>query len=262
MGHAAPGARPLAAWLLLGCAAAAALQLAGRASAQTAEPAGDTRAGAELYQRWCAVCHGTDGAGTAAGPPIDDVPIAFADLAMRTGYMPLTDRTRGVRERELTDEERQAVLAYMVERFDLDGAVPAPGPGDRGRGQDLYTTHCAQCHGAAGEGGVSGQQATVPATRGREPLLIAEAVRVGPFQMPPFGREQISDAELDDIVAFLQDQPSNSPLGLADLTRVDAFAWGLLLAATMLAVSWWIGKRPVRAPDADLAGDEEGATQP
>lgn len=250
------------AWITAGCVAVLAVLLAQpSAGAQSsAEVEGTTARGGELYQRWCAVCHATDGSGTGAGPPIEDVSIAYIDLTMRTGYMPLADPNRGVRERELTDEEREAVLSYVVSEFNLTGAVDPPGAGDPGRGQESYVLHCAQCHGAGGEGGVAGQHATVPRARGVDPILIAESVRVGPFQMPAFTREQISDEELGDIVAFLRDRPSTSPLGLGDLTRVAAFAWAVILTAVIVAACWWIS-RPVRAPDADLAGDDQGATQ-
>lgn len=265
VGSTAPRVRALVAWAVVGGVAAAALLLSGTTSADaqsSAEVQGVTDRGGELYQRWCAVCHATDGSGTAAGPPIDDVSITHMDLTMRTGYMPLAAPDRGVREREFTEGEREAALAYMVEEFGLTDAdeIDEPGEGDPGRGQELYVVHCAQCHGANGEGGVAGQQATVPRTRGVEPIVIAQSVRVGQFQMPAFSEEQISDEELDDLVAFLEDQPSASPLGMADLTRVAAFVWAAALTAVILAACWWIS-RPVRAPDADLTADDQGAPQ-
>lgn len=258
MGAPAPRARPLAAWAVVACAAAAAY-LVHAGSPATAQPdaaaPADAERGGELYQRWCAVCHATDGTGTGAGPPIDEVSIALADLTMRTGSMPLTDEGRGVRERTFTDEEREATLAYMVERFELSGRVSQPGPGDPARGQDRYTVHCAACHGASGEGGVSGGGATVPRVRGLEPILVAQAVRVGPFQMPPFNADLLPDDELDDIVAFLDYEPPSTLLGLSELTRVGAAWWAALLGTTILAACWWIAHRPVRAPDADLPGE-------
>lgn len=264
MGIPAPRARALVAWTALACAATAVALVVGGGSAGADQPApgpqADAERGGELYQRWCAVCHATDGAGTGAGPPIDEVPIALMDLTMRTGYMPLTDERHGVREREFTDAEREAALAYMVERFDLDGQVEEPAAGDVVRGQDLYTLHCAQCHGATGEGGVSGRDATVPATRGVEPMLIAQAVRTGPFQMPPFSDEQIDDEALDAIVAFLADQPPQSPLGLADLTRPAAFGWALLLGGLVLAACRWISTHPLHGPTPPDPVDDPGLT--
>lgn len=268
MGIPAPKARALVAWAALACAAGAGALWIDSGSAGAEQPAAgpqaDRERGGELYQRWCAVCHATDGAGTGAGPPIDDVPIALMDLTMRTGYMPLTDERHGVREREFTDAEREAALAYMVERFDLEGQVAEPGPGDVVRGQDLYTVHCAQCHGATGEGGVAGRDATVPATRGLDPILVAQAVRTGPFQMPPFSDEQIDDDDLAAIVTFLADQPANSPLGLGDLTRPAAFGWALLLGGVVLAACRWISTHPLHGPTRpdpiegpDSAGDPE-----
>lgn len=252
--------RAFVAWAVVGGVAATGLMVARTSSADarsTAEAEEVTDRGGQLYQRWCAVCHATDGTGTGAGPPINAVPVALVDLTMRTGDMPMTDPSRGVGEQEFTDGEREATLAFMIDRFGLTGAVEAPGRGDAGRGQDVYTVHCAQCHGGTGEGGVAGAQATVPSARGREPILVAQAVRTGPFQMPPFDTDLIDDDELDDLVAFLEDRPSNSPLGLADLTRVAAFGWAMLLGAVILAACWWTAHVPVRAPDADMAAEAD-----
>lgn len=265
MGIPAPRARALAAWAGLACAGAVLLWAdsgpAAGAQQPAAGPQADGERGGELYQRWCAVCHATDGTGTGAGPPIDDVPIALMDLTMRTGYMPLTDEGHGVRERRFTDAEREAALAYMVDRFDLDGQVAEPRAGDVVRGQDLYTVHCAQCHGATGEGGVAGRDATVPNTRGLDPILVAQAVRTGPFQMPPFDDEQIDDEDLDAIVSFLADQPSQGPLGLGDLTRVAAFGWVLLLGGVVLVACRWISTHPLHGPTPpDPVDDAEPST--
>lgn len=252
--------RAVVAWAVVGGVAATGLLVARTPSAD-ARSAADveeaTDRGGELYQRWCAVCHATDGTGTGAGPPINAVPIALVDLTMRTGDMPMTDPDRGVRDREFSAAEREAALAFMVEEFGLTGDVDVPGRGDAGRGQDVYTVHCAQCHGGTGEGGVAGAQATVPSTRGRDPILIAQAVRTGPFQMPPFTTDLLDDDELDDLVAYLKDPPSNSPLGLADLTRVAAFGWAMLLGAVILAACWWIAHLPVRAPDTDMTAEAD-----
>lgn len=257
-----PGLRALLAWAVAVWPAAALLVVqAPRADAQTVS--GRQHAsprGGELYQRWCAVCHASDGSGTGAGPPVDDASIAAVDVTMRTGAMPLSDPERGVRQRELSDGERVAVLAHMVDAFGLSGEVAEPGSGDARRGQEVYVTHCGQCHGADGGGGVAGTDATVPRARGVDPIVIAQSVRVGQFQMPSFTGEQISDAELDDLVAFLDDRASSSPLGVADLTRVAAFAWASLLGAVIMIACWWT-TRPVRAPDADLAGDGTGDEQ-
>lgn len=249
---------------MIACTVVTAFALTASAGAQPApaDIAGDVRGG-ELYQRWCAVCHANDGTGTDAGPPLVEMSIALVDLSMRTGAMPLTDENQGVRERTFTDAEREAALAYMVEQFGLEGAVAEPGLGDPTRGQDLYTVHCAACHGATGEGGVAGGGTPVPLARGAAPIELAQATRAGPFTMPPFSAEQITDDELDDIVAFLDDAPTNSPLGVSDLNRPTAFAWALLLGALTLAACWWIAHRPVRVPDADLPGERrpEGSHQ-
>ncbi|WP_027893095.1 c-type cytochrome [Calidithermus chliarophilus] len=67
------------------------------------------------------------------------------------------------------------------------------------RGEALFMRYCHQCHpnGAAGLG-PSLNDKPLPG------FLIALQVRVGLGAMPAFGRDLISDAELDELVAYVQ----------------------------------------------------------
>jgi thiosulfate dehydrogenase len=97
-----------------------------------------------------------------------------------------------------------------------------PGEGSAERGRDLYDRACAYCHGAAhtGEGRVGRTTSILPEDTEQlhrrdngytlETLrhLFVHKVRLGSFEgfsgaMPPFSREVLSDAALDDIVAYL-----------------------------------------------------------
>lgn len=73
--------------------------------------------------------------------------------------------------------------------------------GDLTRGQILYESRCASCHGLQGQG-VSG-----PAMDERVPLLtgteILETVLDGIGQMPAFG-DDLSDQQLSDLLTYLQ----------------------------------------------------------
>jgi len=44
----------------------------------------------------------------------------------------------------------------------------------------------------------------VPAIGGVAPRELGEAVRVGPYLMPPFGEKQISDAKLNDVASYVR----------------------------------------------------------
>ncbi|MBI2862721.1 MAG: cytochrome c [Chloroflexi bacterium] len=80
------------------------------------------------------------------------------------------------------------------------GGAPS-GLGDAARGKTVYSTNCAACHGANAEGGVG-------------PNLVASKVAVGQIKqqvrngsankvMPAFTASQISDADLDNLAAYL-----------------------------------------------------------
>jgi ubiquinol-cytochrome c reductase cytochrome c subunit len=243
------------AWLLvLGAAAAAAA--AGRSPVDAATPTDDDLArGGQLYQQVCAVCHGTDGTGTRDAPPIHDIPLAYSDLTMRTGRMPLVDPERGVRIDRLADDDRELVVTYLAEVLDVPGDIPDVPPGNVARGQEVYVAHCAQCHGGMGEGGVVGARSVAPRVRDLDPVALVEATRVGPFDMPPFPEEIISDGELGDMVAFLTADVPRTPLGLVELDRVQAGALGVVLLLVAVAVTVW-ATRPIRSVETARSEDD------
>jgi ubiquinol-cytochrome c reductase cytochrome c subunit len=236
-------ARALLAWLVVLGAVLVVANLPGTGSGRPAEAA-DVRQGGELYQRWCATCHAPDASGIPGiAPAIDLFSYPRIDLSMRTGRMPLADPRRGIHERTFTDEEREATMAYLDDLLDLEGELPDPPPGDPRHGRDVYAVHCAQCHGASGKGGIAGEGIEIPPLVGLDPVTIAAGTRVGPFAMPPFGEELISDEDLGDIAAFLDEEvhEPTSPFGIAEVSRFEAVGFAALLAAVILAVCAWAG---------------------
>ena len=262
--------RPLLGWLLVVVGLAAIWILALPAVAQ--EPLSDEqrRTAETIYANQCATCHGSDGRGRAipgtdeqapalVGNP--DVTVPYVDLTMRVGRMPppknepFDNRERHV---VINDEDRAAVVAYMAERFDLEGEVPAPGEGDAARGREVYASNCAQCHGSTGAGGVAGAGAWTPPVVDRDPIAIAEAIRVGPFEMPRFGEDQISDSEIADIAAFTHfvSEEQGTPLGLVELNPVYASGFAFVFAMIVLVSALWIAGRPTMFPDTDQQPDD------
>jgi len=86
------------------------------------------------------------------------------------------------------------------------------------RGKELFARNCAPCHGA--ERGDFGRamlpgtdaqrikyQGTMPALLEQRtdltPELIRTYVRKGTFSMPPFRKTELSDAQVNDISAYL-----------------------------------------------------------
>jgi ubiquinol-cytochrome c reductase cytochrome c subunit len=200
--------------------------------------------GGEVYQANCAACHGTrgeggPGPGVLLGPPVDSVDIRFIDQTVRTGRMPIAAPSVGVWAESLDEVDREALIAYARDRWDLPGEIPTVVPGDAARGQELYVRNCAACHGAAADGGISGAQAWVPPLVGIDGIAIAEATRIGPFEMPAFDPAVISDEDIDDIVGYLE-AVAATPRTLAGVREVDQTYSGLyalgLGAAAMVVV--------------------------
>jgi ubiquinol-cytochrome c reductase cytochrome c subunit len=205
--------------------------------------------GGELFQAQCAACHGSQleggpGPGDLAGPEMTETDIAFVDLTMRTGRMPIVAPEVGVRIDQLNDGQREAINAYLLEVFDLPGEIPTVGEGEAARGQELYVRNCAACHGAAGDGGIAGADNTVPPLTGLDPIAIAAGTRVGPFTMPGFDEAVLSDQELDDIVAYLElaDATPRSATGVRELDQVGEALFAVGLAILSGVVVWVVAR--------------------
>jgi ubiquinol-cytochrome c reductase cytochrome c subunit len=199
--------------------------------------------GADLYAANCLRCHGTNGEGMpSSGPSLRGVGAQAADFYLRTGYMPLAapgDQPHRA-DVQLSPREIVALEAYVAS-LGHGPPVPKPHP-ERGRlaeGLELFTGHCAGCHQVAGQGGyVKG--AVVPSLGQATPTQIAEAVRIGPFLMPHFSAQQISDRQLDSIVAYVRytqhpDDAGGWPLGHLGPVPEGLVTW-LVAVAALVAV--------------------------
>lgn len=205
--------------------------------------------GGEVFQDNCAACHGPTllgGPGPDAldGGPILETDIAFVDLTMRTGRMPIAENSVGVYTDQLDDADREAVIAYLVEVWDLPGEIPEVGPGDAADGQELYVRNCAACHGAAADGGISGADVRVPPLSGLDPVAIVEGTRVGPFAMPAFSAALLDDQAVDDIAAYLAlaDEAPRTALGVQELDQVGEALFALGLAAVTALAVWIVAR--------------------
>jgi ubiquinol-cytochrome c reductase cytochrome c subunit len=175
--------------------------------------------GRQLFACNCSSCHGSIGQGittprpntgvgdtTGQGPDLRGVGALAPDFYLRTGRMPLT--TPGEKpERHrpfFNDREIRAMTAYIAS---LEKGPPIPHPHPRGQslsqGLHLFTDHCAGCHQVVGEGGYV-TDTNVPVLDHATPRQIAEAVRIGPYLMPRFSRKDITDRELNAIVAYVR----------------------------------------------------------
>lgn len=201
------------------------LSAAGLAEAQpesgivrpTSEPSTPSvQLGAELYAGNCASCHGIAGSGISSprpgsggirgmGPPLRGVGALAADFYLRLGLMPLSSiHDQPGNDRVLfSDKEIRSLVAYVAS-LGPGPAIPHPDPstGTLSNGMHLFTVHCAGCHQIQAEGGyVTG--ALVPPLQGVSATQIAEAVRIGPYEMPSFSSKQISNRELNSIIKYV-----------------------------------------------------------
>jgi ubiquinol-cytochrome c reductase cytochrome c subunit len=216
--------------------------------------------GSQLYAGNCSVCHGIDGRGVprprkgtggimGQGPSLRNVGALTADFYLRTGYMPLGDpNEQPSRSRvEFSDREIRALTSYVAS-LGTGPPVPDPQPqsGNLAEGLELFTEHCAGCHQVVARGGVV-TGARVPPLEDANATQIAQAVRIGPYLMPKFSERDISDRELDSIVAYVLDTKHPDDRGGWGIGNVGPIPEGMVtwfLAATaFLGLVMVIGRR-------------------
>ncbi len=240
---------------------------AGQAAAATGPSPTPLQQGKSLYGRYCLSCHGMNGSGVnpsrvigagpgrdqqqqnAVAPPLRGVGALAADFYLRTGYMPL--QKLGLQPRRskspLSPSEMNALIAYIAS-LGKGPAIPKPQParGNVSEGMQLFTNNCAGCHQIAIQGGyVTG--AVPPPLEDDNSTQIAEAVRIGPFVMPRFSKKQISDRQLDSIIAYVQyakhpDDRGGWALGHLGPVPEGLVTW-FIAAIALVAVCMVIGKR-------------------
>lgn len=201
--------------------------------------------GAEMYVAGCASCHGTGGEGTAVGPPLIGVGPAGVDFMLSTGRMPIADPEQApVRAPPAyTPEEIDAMVAYVTSLGPGGPAVPevSPAEGSLSAGREVYTANCLACHGAGAQGASVGGGQVAPPLDEATAVQIAEAVRFGPGAMPPFGADQLSESQLNDLIRYVQSlrrAPDPGGLGLGHVGPVleGLIAWLVGLGLLVLAI--------------------------
>lgn len=244
---------------LVDAPAASAQPQSGIVRPATEPPQPSVQLGAELFAGNCSTCHGVNGSGIyhprpgaggilGAGPDLRGKGAEAADLYLRLGFMPL-DSIHSQPERnrvQFSENEIRSLVAYVAS-LGPGPPVPHPDPaaGSVGKGFELFSDHCQGCHQAVARGGfVTG--ARVPPLQKLTPTEIAEAVRVGPYLMPRFSTRQISDAELNSLIAYVLSTSHPADRGGWGISNLGPIPEGMMawLAAGLLGfVCFGLGKR-------------------
>jgi ubiquinol-cytochrome c reductase cytochrome c subunit len=141
----------------------------------------------------------------------------------------------------------RALVAYVAS-LKKGPPIPKPDParGKLSEGLALFTDHCAGCHQVVAQGGVvSG--ALPPPLEDATDLQIAEAVRIGPYVMPRFSTEAISDDQLNSIIRYVDYTKHPDDRGGWSLGNIGPVPEGLvtwfIAAAILVALCVVIGER-------------------
>jgi mono/diheme cytochrome c family protein len=154
------------------------------------------------------------------------------------------------------EQDIRALVVYVGKAVG-DAQIPDvdPARGNLQRGRQLYGQACAACHGMNGAGAALGGQNIAVSLQGVEPIDVAEAIKIGPGQMPvgggladyEFGTAQ-STQEVDDIAAYvesLQTRPYNrggAPIGGKGPVPEGFVAWVIGLGILVVAARWIAGR--------------------
>jgi ubiquinol-cytochrome c reductase cytochrome c subunit len=212
-----------------------------------ASPA-DLAEGTTLFDGACSSCHSLDAQGSSRAPNLVGVGAATVYFWVSTGRMPLAYPTVQAEPKtpSFDDAQSRAIAAYVASLG--PGGPPIPTVDLQGAnlslGQQLFATNCAACHTITGVGDALSNGLKAPSLYPATPTQIAAAMRTGPGNMPRFGPRQLSDREVNDIVAYvkyLRRPEDRGGFGLAHIGPIaEGFVALVIGLGSLLGVSWWI----------------------
>lgn len=187
-------------------------------------PALSDELGARLYDQHCSACHGATGEGGTG------VPLALEDFQRQVTDDFLRKTIRHGRPgrvmpafRQLSDKDIAAIVKHIRSFTNVEG-VSESGVAIRGNpqhGKELFTQHCAACHGADGHGG---KGTGVTFSRPRDLPILAPALNNAGFlasasdqmikrtlmqgrkgtPMMSFLDRGLKESDIDDIVSYVR----------------------------------------------------------
>ena len=216
--------------------------------------------GKALFDVSCSSCHGLNGEGTSQGPSLIGVGAASVDFQMGTGRMPaaLPQAQIPSRPNIYTQEQIDAVAAY-VHSLGAGPDVPAESQyspeglsaEEIARGGALFRANCSSCHGIIGGGGAMPEGKYAPSIVETSAVHKWEAVRTGPQQMPSFSQDILTDQDVREIIAYVDQanaQANHGGLTMGGEGPVSEGWWVFLIGIGGLSLfAAWIAKKGARA---------------
>ncbi|HET6874539.1 MAG TPA: c-type cytochrome [Acidimicrobiales bacterium] len=231
----------------------------------------DIEAGQVLYETHCQACHGYQGQGgvVTGAPALVNVGAAAADFYLSTGRMPLNaPNNEALRHHSIfTSDQIRQLVAYVnalpqitgsgqpgpsipnVEPLCADQTTAPSTPIDLGttdpgcvtlsEGQQLYAINCAQCHQAAGSGGMLSGGNVIPTLHNASLTQLAEAPTVGPKPMPVFN---LTNAQLSAIAQYAHYLHHPSDPGGFGISHFGPVAEGFIGIAVGFVLLWFAAR--------------------
>lgn len=172
--------------------------------------------GAEIYARYCALCHGADREGYAADEApslrspqlIASAPGSYLWTAIsygrpNTAMAAFADTQGG----PLSHDAQHVLMDWLIDEsgFKRKPISDTPVVGDPVSGAEQYKTHCAECHGERGEGGSGTALAHPVFLATASDAFIRHTVANGRDGTPMLAfSDRLSETEINDVVAFLR----------------------------------------------------------
>lgn len=249
----APRSRPRPASRVGGLAAgiaALAFALVVNAPSRSAAAPGAGDGAGQLFRADCSYCHGTAGQGTELAPTLRGVGRASVYFQLASGRMPLADAR--ATPRRAAPAYSPATIAALVDEVarltgDTGPTIPEVSPrADVAAGGELYRLDCAACHAWSGEGGALFER-EAPSIHAASRIEVAAVIRAGSGNMPAFGQAALSDRQVADVVAYVNELDHSKDPGGNPLWHLGPFAEGLIALGValpiLLAATRWIGER-------------------
>jgi mono/diheme cytochrome c family protein/rhodanese-related sulfurtransferase len=185
--------------------------------------------GGALYQRYCALCHASDGTGYAADNAPSLVSPSFLSTATDEFLFDATAYGRPGTPMAaygsdlggpLESDQIRAIADWLRRRRPVEPLALDPNPiaGDRARGSEVYAAECARCHGARGEGVEAVSLSNPRFLASASDAFLQHAIREGRegTEMIAYGKH-LAPEQIAALTAFIRtwERPIETPKPVA-----------------------------------------------